>query len=118
VHGESATNPDDLTIKLIEAIVCLSSASQALASGVDTYDYEVYFWLVEASDVLREVGFDLEPGTIRHELLMAIVALERSEAKASGRMIAEAIDTIHKKLNLLCDGHVQFFSSDARGASA
>jgi hypothetical protein len=108
-----ATIPDLLTTKLAESMSCLSKAGSLLANGVSVFDAEVHGWLIGASDELIETELDIEPGSVRHQVLLAIAAIERRDAAASEIVIPDAVWSMHRELREMFEAHTRFFANES-----
>jgi hypothetical protein len=108
-----ATIPDLLTKKLAESVSCLSKAGTLLADGVSVFDAEVHGWLIGASDELIETELDIQPGRVRHEVLLAIAAIERRDAAASEIVIPDAVWSMHRELSEMFEAHTRFFANES-----
>ncbi len=109
--SETVSLPGDIlirlgvTLKLIEAISCLSNASDLLLEGFDPSDRYVRHWLKGASDDLMDVPLEPEPGSVRRELLLMLAGIEMRSQSAFKSITPASIDALHGRLAKVLRAH-------------
>lgn len=109
-----ASIPDEITTKLIEALSCLSNASDLLQDDATSASPEVAHWLAATSDDLMQVGLDIHPGEVRHQLLLMLAVIESRSSEANLLVTPHSIDRLHGEVGALLRAHTRFFEGEER----
>ena len=62
-----------------------------MSGGISVFDSEVHGWMMGASDELIEIALDVEPGSMRHKVLLAVTAIEKRDDAASEIVTPDAV---------------------------
>jgi hypothetical protein len=79
-----------------------SKAASLVSGGVSVFDSEVHGWMIGASDELIETELNSDSGGIRHQVLVAIAAIERRDAAASEIVTPHAVWSMQRQLDGFC----------------
>jgi hypothetical protein len=91
-----------------------AKAASLISGGISVFDSEVHGWMIGASDELIEIALDVEPGSIRHQVLVAIAAIERRGDAASEIVMPDAVWSMHRELREMLEAYTRFFANEAQ----